>query len=423
MKPVRPHTLTASLLALICLPANSAAGTSLQASDTVVRMARQPVHPGLATLVEELRIGVADGAEEYMLGDVADIVLARDGSIYVLDRQVPAVRHYDAQGKFLRTIGRSGQGPGEFRSASGLALTKDGRLLLWDTGNWRINVYSATGDVLPQWTTPSGTSGSSTSQFSRAILVDTAGLVSTRKSIFNIRDVGNHPTVWLRYRPDGTFIDTLRAPPASRELPLLTATAGNVRISNPVPFAPSRIVVMSPLGYFVTGLPDRYAFEIHRPGRQVISVRRDVRAEPVSRAERAEARAAIEERMRQTDPNWSWNGPDIPDTKPFYAGIQVGLDGRIWVAIVPENSPRVGGLSGTSGVGPGVRRPPPPAVDREPPRPALYDVFEPDGVYLGQVQVPARVSSVLRRGDQVWGVAVDTDDVPRIKRYRIAWPR
>jgi hypothetical protein len=37
------------------------------------------------------------------------------------------------------------------------------------------------------------------------------------------------------------------------------------------------------------------------------------------------------------------------------------------------------------------------------------------------VQVPARVSSVIRRGDHVWAVAVDENDVPRLKRYRIAW--
>src|SRR5688572_22474434 len=268
MKPVRPSSLTASLLALVFLPAIAAAEPTRQATDTVVRAARLPVHPGVATLIEELSIGVADGAEEYLLGDVADIVVARDGSIYVLDRQVPVVRHYDASGRFVRNIGRSGAGPGEFRSVSGLALTKDDRLLLWDTGNWRINVYSANGDVLTQWATPSGSSGSSTATFSRAILVDSSGLVITRKSIFNVRDAWNRPTVWLRYRPDGTFIDTLHAPMASREIPQLTASAERVRVSNPVPFAPTRIVVMSPLGYFVAGLPDRYAFEIHQPGRQ-----------------------------------------------------------------------------------------------------------------------------------------------------------
>jgi hypothetical protein len=81
-------------------------------ADTIVRFAQRPIHPGVSTLVEELSIGVADGAEEYMLGEIADIALGADGSIYAFDRQVPAIRQYDARGKFVRTIGRRGQGPG-----------------------------------------------------------------------------------------------------------------------------------------------------------------------------------------------------------------------------------------------------------------------------------------------------------------------
>ena len=410
----------ALLCSLVSLPSAADAQVS-QRADTVVKVVQRPLHPGIATLIEEMSIGLADGSEEYMLGEIADIALGRDGSIYALDRQVPAIRHYDAQGKFIRNIGRRGQGPGEFRSVSGIALARDGRLLAWDTGNWRINVYSATGDVLPQVTTPSGTGGSSMSTYSRALMVDTAGRFVTRKVLFS-RDMKERPTVWLRFSPDGNPIDTITAPPSPYAAATVSATSGRVSVSHDVPFAPKRFIAMSPLGSMIAGYPNRYAFEIHHPGRPVVSVRRDVRPEPVSRGERSEARKEIEDRMRKTDPTWSWNGPDIPDTKPFYQDLQVALDGRIWVAVIPEVSARVGSISsGGGGVGPPTNRPriegPPPP----PPRPALYDVFEADGQYLGQVQVPARVSSVVRRGDHVWAVAFDESDVPRIKRYRIAW--
>ena len=409
--------------ALLLSIAASVAGAQTPAArpDTVVRVADRPLHHGVATLVEEMSVGVADGAEEYMFGDVADVALGRDGSIYVFDRQVPIVRQYDAIGKFIRSIGRRGAGPGEYRSTSGIATMKDGRLLLWDTGGWRINVYSPAGEALTQWLTPSGSSGSSTATYSRALLVDTAGLVVTRKIIITPGNFRNRPTVWMRYRADGSLVDTLRAPPAPREPSTLTAASGNAMTSTELPFAPKRVVAMSPFGYFVAGYPDRYSFELHQSGKPVVSVRRDVKPEPVSRAERAEARKQTEDRMRQTDPTWSWNGPDIPDWKPLYSDIQIGLDGRIWIALVPEVSRRVGNTSGSIGAGgPGGSRPPAQPTG-EPRRPALYDVYEPDGSYLGQVQVPAGVSSVLRRGNQVWGVEFDADDVPRIKRYRIAW--
>jgi hypothetical protein len=61
------------------------------------------------------------------------------------------------------------------------------------------------------------------------------------------------------------------------------------------------------------------------------------------------------------------------------------------------------------------------APDAPPPQPALYDVFEPDGRFLGQVRIPPKVTTVLRRGDHIWAVQLDEDDVPRIKRYRINW--
>jgi hypothetical protein len=365
-----------------------------------------------------MSIGAADGAEDYLIGEIGDMALGRDGSLFVYDGQVPVVRQYDASGKFVRRVGRSGSGPGEYRSVSGIATTPDGRLLVWDTGNWRVNVYAANGDFVSQWMTPSGMSGGGTAQYSRALTVDTSGRVVARKTIFDLRNIDNRPTVWLRFRPDGTPLDTLHEPPATT-LGMMTARAGRVSVTQPVPFAPKRMVTFSPLGYLVAGYPTRYAFEIHQ-GRSVVSVRRDARADLVTRAERAEGRRNLEERMRQTDPAWSWNGPEIPDTKPLYHGIHLGLDGRIWISLTPEPSNRPGSVFGSIGQG-GQR--PRPAADQAPPRPTSHDVFEPDGTYIGQVQVPAGVSPVLRKGDQIWAVAIGDDDVPRIKRYRIAWRR
>lgn len=391
-----------------------AAEAQRASTDTIVRRADRPLHPGVATLVEELSIGVEDGPEEYMLGEVADVALAKDGSLFVFDRQVPVVRHYDASGRFLRSVGRSGSGPGEYRSVSGIATTPDGRLLVWDTGNWRINVYAASGDALAQWTTPSGMSGGGTAQFSRALFVDTSGMIIMRRNVYN------SPTVWPRFHADGTPADTIHEPRAPA-IGTVSARAGNVSVTLPIPFAPRRFVAVSPLGFLVAGFPSRYAFEIHQQGRAVVSVQRDVKSEPVSRSERTEGRQRVEERMRQTDPGWTWNGPDIPENKPLYHGLHVGLDGRIWILLTPDVRPEIGGISGSSGVGPGVRRPPGSTADQDPPKPTLYDVFEPDGSYLGQVQVPAGVSAAVRQGDRVWGVAIGDDDVPRLKRYRIAW--
>ena len=399
-----------------------------QRADTIVKMASRPIHSGIATLVEEVSIGVADGAEEYMLGEVADIAVARDGSIYVYDRKVPAIRKYDAKGKYVRTVGRKGQGPGEYLSGSGLAIMSDDRLLLWDTGNWRINVYSASGESIATWSTPSGVSGSSSATYSRALTVDTAGFVYFRRDVINRLQPGTRRTVWVRLHPDGRLADTLSLPDLPGAARTLNATSpdGHSSMGVALPFGASAVTTLSPLGYLVTGVPDRYSFELRIPGQPVLSVRRDVKPAPVTGAERDSARGAVTERLRQVDPLWSWSGPGIPATKPLYESLAIGTDGRIWVPIVPELTPRTGSVSSmgpmgaSRGGGPPTQRPREPAKEI-PSRPALFDVFEPNGAYVGQVQVPPRVSTAVRRGNYVWGVAFDEDDVASVKRYRVVW--
>lgn len=419
------HAQAAAALLFVGLPVAPATG---QTADTIVKAANRPVHAGVATLVRELRFGEATGADEYLFGAVTEMAVDRDGSIYVFDRQVPALRKYDANGKFVRTFGRDGQGPGEYRNAGGLALLRDGRVLLWDGGNWRFNVYGADGSVLPAWPTPSGTSGGMIGT-SRALMVDTTGrIVYLNRSLFTPRAGGlGSRRVWIRYRDDGTPIDTIETPEFLQSSQTITASSpdGRSRTSSGVPFAPQPKYAMSPRGHLVSGLPSRYAFEIHTAPGSVVSVRRDVPPVPLARQERDSARDAITERMRRVNPTWTWNGPEIPRNKPAYEQLYVGDDGRLWVALIAEVTSSggpsfsvIGGGGGGAGAPRTTQRP---DAAQPPRRPALYDVYEPDGTYLGQVRVPAGFVSYVRRGDQVWGVEFDEDDVPRVARYRIAW--
>jgi hypothetical protein len=215
--------------------------------------------------------------------------------------------------------------------------------------------------------------------------------------------------------------DTIAVPELGVTTPSVSARSTNSSSSSNVPFAPRAITTFTPPGYFITAFPSRYAFELRPVGaaRQIVSIRRSVEPRRVSADERNAARSRIEAQMRVTDPGWSWNGPDIPNTKPFFENIALGADGRIWVAVIPETGVRkgsinIGGAGASQPRAPGALKPLPPA-------PALYDVYEANGTYLGEVTIPARVNVAFRRGDYVWGTAYDEDDVTTVKRYRIAW--
>lgn len=68
----------------------------------------------------EVEIGVVEGEEPYLLHDVAGAVELEDGRIVVLNAGSHEVRIYDGEGRHLRSLGREGDGPGEFRGPARL---------------------------------------------------------------------------------------------------------------------------------------------------------------------------------------------------------------------------------------------------------------------------------------------------------------
>jgi hypothetical protein len=76
---------------------------------TIVRTLAGSVWGDSVSVVEELRIGVLEGPEEYQFAGLLDLAVDATGGTYVFDSQIPALRYYDAQGTYVRTLGRGGQ--------------------------------------------------------------------------------------------------------------------------------------------------------------------------------------------------------------------------------------------------------------------------------------------------------------------------
>lgn len=77
-------------------------------------------------------IGVEIGDPNYILGWPVSLTHSPDGNIAFVDRMKHAVFVYTPDGEFIRTIGREGEGPGEFHVPSGLSFYPDGSLLIGD---------------------------------------------------------------------------------------------------------------------------------------------------------------------------------------------------------------------------------------------------------------------------------------------------
>jgi len=377
----------------------------------VVRTIAGGVWPAGVTVTPEVTIGQFEGEDEYVFGEIVSLTVAPDGSIFLFDRQAKALRQYAPDGTYVRTIGREGGGPGEYRNPDGgLAITPDGRLLLRDPGNARINIYSLTGESLGSWRIAGGFFTSN------PLYVDGAGRVYTPGLMDRAADVTQWKSALIRVGPDSITRDTLPVPELDHQPKVLVArrtSEGSTSTSvNSVPFTAAAHWAYSPLGYFVVGVSDRYAISLLRTGEPVLRIEKAWTPVPVNPDEKAEAERRATESMRFTDPNWRWDGPGIPDTKPAFRSIFVAADGRIWVQLhqpafridveEEKGEPRPGRLSPQRWV-----------------EPLVYDVFEPDGRYLGAVELPRNASVRYARGDHVWAITRDELDVQYVTRYRI----
>ncbi|MFW5947370.1 MAG: hypothetical protein ACOCUW_02650 [Gemmatimonadota bacterium] len=368
-----------------------------------------------AALEPEVRIGVFEGEDHYMLGQVRSLAVAPDGAIYVVDGQVPALRKYAADGSYLATFGREGAGPGEYRRPDGgLGVLSDGRVVLRDPSNGRLQVYAPDGEPVATWPVRGNFSTSS------PLVVDTADRVYTQILLDPEADVTEWRMGLVAHDPTtGEPVDTVPAPSWDYDAPRLVArrvSDGGTSVSTTgVPFSPRESWAFSPLGYMVGGLSTRYAIDQYRRDGTVLRIERVYDPVSVQADEKANREDRARHNMRGTQPDWKWSGPGIPDEKPPFHRIFVGRDGRIWVA-VHQPGERIPDDQVEQSDAPDA---PPPERWREP---VAFDVFEPGGTYLGRANTPRGFSlwpTPVFDGDRVWAVVRDELDVQYVTRFRV----
>ena len=106
-----------------------------------------------ADTLEPIRaLGTADtGHQSSKLGDFSkpsSVAVDKDGNVYVTDMLNYRVEIFDADGKFIRTFGKHGDGPGYFAMPKGIAVDCDGHIWVTDSMQNRIHLFSQEGDLL-----------------------------------------------------------------------------------------------------------------------------------------------------------------------------------------------------------------------------------------------------------------------------------
>lgn len=82
-----------------------------------------------------------------------NLAVAPNGELYITDGYGNArVHHFSTEGTLLQSWGEPGTGPGEFNLPHGVAVADDGRVLVADRENDRIQIFDPEGDFLEEWT-------------------------------------------------------------------------------------------------------------------------------------------------------------------------------------------------------------------------------------------------------------------------------
>lgn len=143
---MRRTILTALVITLSCAVVHAAGWKEVE-KDGVLHVVNpaSPSEKAVTVKAEEAwRIGGED--DEEIFGVITDIITDGEGNFYFLDAQLSEIKVYSADGEYLRTIGREGEGPGEFRGAFNMFRVPGGNIGVLQTFPGKIVVLTPEGE-------------------------------------------------------------------------------------------------------------------------------------------------------------------------------------------------------------------------------------------------------------------------------------
>ncbi len=339
-----------------------------------------------------LDIGMLDGPPQYQFGRVTGAVRLDDGTVVVGDDQSKDLRFFDRTGRYLKTVGREGGGPGEFKAVGSLAALGDS-LVVGDYNNRRVSVFAPDGKLVRA--VPLDAGGSEDFTIPVGYLGDGSVLLSSAGTFDggSKSGVSRDSVRYLRLAPSGG---------APREVgrfvgsEMFVQSEGDAVMVGPRAFGRSAEISVVPDGFFY-GSSDTYQIgRYDASGRLLRLVRRPLATRAVTPADierfkEARLKQAAEVRggrFRQMQEK-SLAAMSYPETMPAYGRIQADRAGNLWVSefqVTPED-------------------------------PGKWTVFDPEGRMLGTVSTPARFRVFDIGEDYVLGVWKDELDVDHVRMF------
>ncbi|MDH7513468.1 MAG: 6-bladed beta-propeller [Clostridiales bacterium] len=283
---------------------------------------------GTVRFVPELVLDESSLPEEAFFESVVDIKLDPDGSVYFCDYKANNIKKFDATGRYLKTIGRKGQGPGEFNMPFCIAVTAE-RLIVWDMGNRRLSQLTPDGSFLKSIPFQFGQGRPER----RRCLPDGNIVIGMEKTYFGEENRPQDYSIEI-YSSDLEHKNTIYTQQVWRNR-YIRIEKGTTNI--PQPFTPMVYWDVSPDGKIIIGHSKNYEIEVHSSEKgRLFSFRHTY--EPVKVTEKdkemffAGMVTSVGGVTKPGAPDYIVKNTEFPKEKPAFFDILVDSDGNILVS-------------------------------------------------------------------------------------------
>jgi hypothetical protein len=363
--------LALGLTALACEPPGSG-GPAPGASTTPTA-----APTSLDTIPSLVILDTLPDAEPLLIRPTGATVLS-NGNLVVLDQWGASVRFFDPSGELIRSVGREGQGPGEFRAPTWLGHCGPDEVFVWDGMQGRITVIDSAGSVVRVYSPAKDPSFLRCSRAGRFAVFGTE--VDPPQSVSMGDAFTQQPAAPLRFEStNGDSIGGVGIVPMGETWILGRITQFAI--------SEDRLYV----GTADSARVDAYDLDGTR-----------LRSLPLAITPRAPTEANVEQWLEvqwqaiQSDTEYRRWGKEmtrknskVPENLPLYTALAVDPEGLLWVVL--------------SSPGDGETR---------------FQVVDPNGPILGEFRIPRDLELFEVGSDYVLGRIYDTNDVPGIALYR-----
>lgn len=338
-----------------------------------------------------LRIGVVEGDPHDQFFRIAGAKRLTSGEIVVADGGSREIRWYDGAGRFLRSVGGPGEGPGEYRWLGGLVGLPGDSILAKDPQRHRVSVYDPSGRLIRSWVIQ---------PLRTYVMPPPIGRVRDGRFIAMTEGQSSSPYGYVRYQAllvryqDSAVVDTI------------AQVAGSEAYYVPCPTHPNAICNYGPLfavqihaavsgDRIAIGNGDEYEVSVFDPGGALSAVYRRV----IPRAKVPETwvttliDSLVGMQRAQDQPAVRRALEDVPRREyvPAYTDLLFDRLGCLWVART---------------IGPGDATRP-------------WDIFDTRGRLLGTVTLPTALRVTQIDDEYILGVQVDANQVEFVVLYRL----